>query len=839
MAMIVKLTSFVTVIFVFIQFEIHAQSYDFDDGYIPSNWIGQPGYFDISPEKQLHLNAPTGTTSATVAWPSIQAESMQWEFYVGYTFAASSTNYASFYLLSADVDLSAAANTSYYLKIGGATGSTDKIELIYQDGAAKYTVAESAAGFVGGSTVTCRIRICRNAAGVWDLYADASGGYDFSKINSGQHHTDKVFPYSGIRCVYSSTRRDKFYFDDISIKKAFVVQKYIFESDTKLKIYFSDTLKTISMDGADMDFGIPFTSRTKDDYIQIELAKPLHAGNYGVVIKDVVSINGDTLLNVSVLIKKEVTYYAGQLRITEWMSDPTPSAGLPEIEWVELLNTSEDIIDMSACSIADPSGKAQLPTYILKPDSVLVVCSSGGCNLIGIRNCLEVSSLPSLNNGADSLFLWAKDSMLLDYVHYDLAALLKDYRSNGGYSIVRKNLPADCIFDQELDFSSAQTGGTPGFTTNFPVISSFKNTVRIMSADRLVIDAAIIGTLNYSNVSSPLLIGTIQTVSSLYTSHFNIEFKQPIEEGGATYIHLDSICTCRNRMLLTDENIEVIYPKDIQAGDVFINEILYNPYSGGVDFIELYNTTESYIQLAKTQYYNEVAGKPAQHIAIGEPTIIKPFGYLVLTADTTVLKEQYVNTVSENCLQLSGFFALPDTGGELLFVSNTTDTLDRISYGDAFQNPLNRSDEGISLEKIVASEPDFSSGNWTSSAVKSTPGYVNSQHYSDINPSESPFYCNPCHVTTNLNGVNDYVLLHLNQKTSGCFATIGIYRLSGEKIQDLCMNQLLGSSNTFQWNGQQYGAGLLQDGIYIAVAEWWSPDGKSFTSKIAISTSQY
>jgi|GEM_PF-5485782 len=839
MAMIIKLTSFVTVIFVLIQFKIQAQNYDFDDGNIPSDWIGQPGYFDISSSKQLHLNAPTGSTSATVSWPCIQAETKQWEFYVGYDFAASSTNYASFYLLSADTDLSAATNTSYYVKVGGATGSTDKIELIYQEGSTKYVVAESAEGLAGTSTVSCRIRVCMSANGLWELYADTSGRYNFDKITAGQHQVNKTFPYSGIRCVYSSTRRDKFYFDDIRIKKMFALQSYSFLTDTKLKIYFSDTLRAASIEATDTDFGVPFASRIKDDYLLIEFTQTLNAGNYNAVIKDVISIHGDTLLNVSVLIKKEVIYYAGQLRITEWMSDPSPSAGLPEIEWVEVLNTSADIIDMSVCSIADPSSIAQFPAYMLQPDSVVVVCSSGGCSQMGIQNCLEVQSLPSLNNSSDSIFLWAKDSILLDVVHYELALLPKDYRSAGGYSIIRKNLPLDCVFAQELDFSSAQTGGTPGFTNDLTIVSSFKTVARIISADLLVIDATIIGNVDYSNVSSPLPIYTVYTAYSLYASHFNIVFGKSLEEGSATYIHLDSIRTCRNKPLFVDENIQVIYPKAIQTGDVFVNEVLYNPYTGGVDFIELYNASPDYVQLKNTHYYNEIPDKPLQHSMITSNAIIEPYGYRVLTADSVILKEQYKNTISENCIQLDDFLSLPDTGGNLLFVSNGADTLDRVSYGDAFQNPLNRSDEGISLEKIVASKVDFSSGSWTSSAVKCTPGYINSQHYSDINPSESPFYCNPCHVTTNLNGANDYVLLHLNQKAGGCFATISIYRLSGEKIQDLCMNQLLGSSNTFQWNGQQYGTGPLQDGIYVAVAEWWSPGGESFTSKIAISTSQY
>lgn len=175
----------------------------------------------------------------------------------------------------------------------------------------------------------------------------------------------------------------------------------------------------------------------------------------------------------------------------------------------------------------------------------------------------------------------------------------------------------------------------------------------------------------------------------------------------------------------------------------------------------------------------------------------------------------------------------------MFFLNDKSDTLDRIQYGDQYQNPLNRDDEGISLEKIKSNEWLFTSSNWTSSASKATPGYLNSQAISGELVSTKTFYCNPCHVTTNANGHNDYVHLHLNPHVKGAFATVSIYTISGELVDKVCVNQLLGTLNTFNWFGQEQSNATLPDGIYIAVAEWWSPEGETHTEKIAISTSQY
>ncbi len=834
-----NLIPFITGVFIFFCFQIHAQKYDFTDGLLPSDWAGQRTYFEITADKQLHLNAPTGTTSAALVWPALQAKDLQWEFYVSYAFAASSTNYANFYLLSSTDDLSDETNASYYLKIGGASGSTDKIELIYQDETVKYTVLASAAGLVGASTVSCRVRVYKNAAGNWELYTDITGNHTFTKQAEGQHNIAKSFPYSGIRCVYSSTRRDKFYFDDISMQQLFTVQNYVFDGDSDLKIYFSDTLQMPAAIKLNIDFGIAFATTFFSTYIELKFAAPVHTGSFSGYLNNVIAINGDTLFNKQIEIKKVVTFYVGKVRFTEWMSDPSPSVGLPEIEWVELLNTSEEIIDMATCSISDPSTRAKCPAYLLKPDSVVVVCSSGGCSLLEIKNCIEVSSLPSLNNSADSLFLWANDSILIDYIHYELTALTNDNRRDGGYSIERKELPDDCSFYLNIDFSSAQSGGTPGLINNLAHWSAMEITPLIIAADNLLIDINSVVTIELKNISSETPVHSLQNQRSQFSTSISILFETPVSEGSSTALYVDSVKTCRNNMQFIGKEILVIYPENIKKGDVYINEVLYNPYTGGVDFIELHNTTRNYIQLKNTHYYNKVAEKPIQQVTIAGDIIIEPLGYKVLTGDSVILKQQYTNTISKNCVQLKGFLSLPDDGGCLTFTSNNADTLDQIYYGDQFQNPLNRNDEGISLEKIIASEAFFSGSNWTSSASKCTPGYINSQNYLSGDIPEKIFYCNPCHVTTNLNGADDYALLHLNQMVNGCFANISIYKLSGERIEDLCINQLLGSSNTFQWNGQQHGGGTLEDGIYVAVAEWWSPDGKTFTSKIALSTSQY
>ena len=55
--------------------------------------------------------------------------------------------------------------------------------------------------------------------------------------------------------------------------------------------------------------------------------------------------------------------------------------------------------------------------------------------------------------------------------------------------------------------------------------------------------------------------------------------------------------TCVLKQRIIEEEFDIIYPKSISKGDVYLNELLYNTYSGGVDFIEFVNVTDKYLQL--------------------------------------------------------------------------------------------------------------------------------------------------------------------------------------------------------------------------------------------------
>ena len=49
------------------------------------------------------------------------------------------------------------------------------------------------------------------------------------------------------------------------------------------------------------------------------------------------------------------------------------------------------------------------------------------------------------------------------------------------------------------------------------------------------------------------------------------------------------------------QDIEIGLPDSVAKGDISFNEILFNPYSGGSDFVELYNKSAKILSITNKQ----------------------------------------------------------------------------------------------------------------------------------------------------------------------------------------------------------------------------------------------
>ena len=83
-------------------------------------------------------------------------------------------------------------------------------------------------------------------------------------------------------------------------------------------------------------------------------------------------------------------------------------------------------------------------------------------------------------------------------------------------------------------------------------------------------------------------------------------------------------------------------PATANAGDILVNEILFNPRPTGVDFVEIVNASDRFINIKNFYVSNMEAGQPKNIRKISMlDFLLEPGAYLVLTEDAEILKGEY------------------------------------------------------------------------------------------------------------------------------------------------------------------------------------------------------
>ena len=207
-----------SVIFLFFPGLTQAQVEDnFADGDFTNNptWTGTASAFKVNGNQELQLNnSSAGSSYLSTPFSAVAIDNYEWSVWIKLSFAPSANNYARIYLISDHSDLTQPLN-GYYLQLGEA-GNNDAIELFRQAGSSATSVCRAATGGIA-SAFAIRIRVKRDAGGLWQLLVDHSGGSSFVQEATGIDQTIVQSSFFGVSCLYTVSNDTKFFFDDFSI----------------------------------------------------------------------------------------------------------------------------------------------------------------------------------------------------------------------------------------------------------------------------------------------------------------------------------------------------------------------------------------------------------------------------------------------------------------------------------------------------------------------------------------------------------------------------------------------------------------------------------------------
>jgi hypothetical protein len=291
-----------------------------------------------------------------------------------------------------------------------------------------------------------------------------------------------------------------------------------------------------------------------------------------------------------------------------------------------------------------------------------------------------------------------------------------------------------------------------------------------------------------------------------------------------------------------DYSLLIKKPDSAKVGDIVINEVLTNPTTGGVRYIELLNKSKKVIDAASLMISDSI-----QNRSFLGHFLLFPDSFLVLTDNPKFVQDFY----KTNHLKISYLkYKLPtwdEKKGQIRANTNLDTakkkiiTLDLLNYTKSFHNPLLASTDGVALERINPNKPNDKS-NWQSAAATvgyGTPGYRNSQYLEDtpsvLMASEEIFSIPKPTFSPDDDGNEDYLLLHYKLDKAGTFAKIFVYNIKGQLVKKLYDNEPLATEGDLKWNGETDETIKAPIGIYIIYIELIMPTGEIQIFKKTIS----
>lgn len=836
---------------------------DFSDGNFTSNptWSGDAADFEVDGNQKLHLNATPQSDTSYLSVASQAIDDATWEFLVEMDFNPSSSNLSRVYLVSNSANLKGSLN-GYFVRLGGET--EDRISLYRQTGTSSTQLIASADGLLNTDPSGARVRVTRNSNSDWELFTDTAGGTAFVSLGTVNDTTYFQSLYSGVWCKYTSTRSDKFYFDDFNVTgNAFVdseaptVVSVSVLSDTQVDVLFSEavsqsTAENTSNFTADNGLGNPSTAVLdggNSSLVHLTFGTQFTNGTtYQLSVSGVQDLAGNTMASTTesfiYVIPSPAAYR--DVVINEFMCDPSPVQGLADAEFVELYNTSSNYIDITGWKLGDASSFGTVGAHIIAPNDYAILIASGSASLFAFyENVVVVTSFPSLNNSGDDIILLDENETPIDQLSYNLSWYQDENKEDGGFTLEQINPFASCVNPSNWRGSEDQLGGTPGNQN-----SVFDNTPDTEGPSLVSVD--ILGTQTLQvNLNEALSAGGISASNILVeptesvvaasvigpaNTSLTVSLGTPIDTGLVYTLIITGISDCEGNLQGADSAVTFVLPFDADSGDFVINEVLFNPYTGGSDYVELVNVTDRPLNLKGwlLANYDDEDGVSSLRVITNQNYAVAPGGYVLITEDTTDVMTSYIQHGIGNFIQADMPSYNNDSGTVYLLNLDSIIT-EYFSYTEDMHFSLLSDVDGVSLERLDVNRDVNDMGNWHSAAQTvgfGTPGLENSQYY-PTGEAAGEVSLEPEIFSPDQDGYNDVLNIYYGFTGPGFVGTIRIYDANGRPVRNLATNELLSTSGTFTWDGTTDKGEKARIGMYIILFEAFSESGDKSVHKLS------
>ncbi|GAB4093199.1 hypothetical protein GCM10028786_21260 [Flaviaesturariibacter terrae] len=821
-------------------------------------WTGSPGAWTVNAQKQLQSTSAIANSTFYLGTPAALAGNLQWKLWMRLAFATSSVNYSDIWILSHNANPEAPGNTGYFVRVGG---TQDDICLYRKDAAATVRIIDGPDGVTGSSDNQLQLQVIRSG-GSFSLRHASNGG---SFVTDGQA-TDGTYPNGGYFALLVRQSTSSFfgrhYFDDIRIG-SFVpdtlapsIRSVRAPDDSTVEIRFDEPVDAASAanPGNYSLSGIGAALRVQPDpsdgaLWRLHFAAPLPADTALLLrVQHIRDAWGNELVQDSDLFRYHPTARYDVL-IHEFLADPDPPRELPPYEYVELRNRCHFPVCLKGWTFATATSQsAPLPDYWLEPDSFLILTSTAGAAFFH-GSVLGLSGFPALANEGGLLQLLDAGGRTVHALTWTRDWYRDALKDDGGWSLELRDTANPCGGAANWAASEDPRGGTPGGANSVAGPHPYLDAPRLLrtfAPDSLTILAEFSEPLDSTRAATAVwLLGggpAVQRARALPPLFCTVELQlaAPLRRGKLYELVADGACDCSGNGSSLQHRAPVGLAEEASAGIVVINELLYQPHTGGAEYVELYSR-DRVVDLSKlflaTRNSSGALGTP-KRLSETQRALF-PGAYLLVTADSTDVSGRYFVAQPDWLEQLTGLPALPDEGGTVVLLNDRGVVLDEVHYDPAWQFGLINDAHGVSLERMDPLAASGERGNWHSAASTAgfgTPTARNSQARGGA--GEGTFTVTPAVFSPDNDGFDDVTMIHYELEESGYVANIALYDAAGRPVHALVRNDVLGRSGGWSWDGLDAAGRLVPAGTYVLLAELFNLEGKRSVFKRTITVAR-
>ncbi|SFC07791.1 C-terminal domain of CHU protein family protein [Flexibacter flexilis DSM 6793] len=536
-----------------------------------------------------------------------------------------------------------------------------------------------------------------------------------------------------------------------------------------------------------------------------------------------------------------------ELLITEIYADESPSMGLPEYEFLELYNNTDLTISLDGCTLSDATSRVKLPSVNLLPRQRVIVCgTSAQTAYSAYGTAYGISSFPTLNSSGDNMSIRNAAGQLICSVNYTDDWYGDAAKADGGWSLEMVDTQNPCGGASNWRASENPQGGTPAAPNSIAASNPDNTPPQILTASVLdaqtlqlqfseaLDSAATASSATVFSIDNGLTV-TSQTIPAAQFDVVTLHLAAPMDYNKVYTLTISNLKDCAGNVAAT-ASITFVRPEPADTSDILLNEVLFNPPTSGVDFVELYNHSNKYIDLKGWALANWSDNVLSNIKTITQTYILPPADYVAITTDKNATRRDFPKAIESKMLEMPSLPSYNDGDGTVILVNPQGKIVQRFDYDEKFHFPLLDDVNGVSLERISFDAPVNQPSSWQSAAANAgygTPTLPNSQRINNLT-SSGTMTIEPKAFTPDNDGDRDFTTIRYKFNSGNATINLSIYDDQGRLVRRLAQNQLVGSEGFYTWDGAFDNGQKARIGLYMMLMEITEPNGHKASYKESV-----